>query len=249
MALRYILEPNEMNKDGSYFPRLVDRKHLSQDYLLELMSRRSAMNKQDLKLSLELLEEVLMDRLSEGDAVQTPLGVFSLVMSGGFSAQDSHLPSHHKDQLQLKVKLQPSGRMKDKIHSFSDFQLVPKKTPRPSVHWMKNLDRPEAEDMLPEEMTALHGQGLSKELEDQEAGAYFVDSQGLEYPARDLYLQNDRHALLRVPVIPTGGYSLVYRSRMRTQDLRSCDQPYPCRIVITGVKLQEITGLKLQIPA
>jgi hypothetical protein len=70
---------------------------------------------------------------------------------------------------------------------------------------MKNLDRPEAEDMLPEEMTALHGQGLSKELEDQEAGAYFVDSQGLEYPARDLYLQNDRHALLRVPVIPREG--------------------------------------------
>jgi hypothetical protein len=50
MALRYILEPNEMNKDGSYYPRLVDRKLIKQDYLLELMSRRSGLNKQDLKL-------------------------------------------------------------------------------------------------------------------------------------------------------------------------------------------------------
>jgi hypothetical protein len=42
MALRYILEPNEMNKDGSYYPSAGGpQADLKQDYLLELMSRRS----------------------------------------------------------------------------------------------------------------------------------------------------------------------------------------------------------------
>jgi nucleoid DNA-binding protein len=230
MALRYILEPNEMNKDGSYYPRLVDRKLIKQDYLLELMSRRSGLNKQDLKLALELLEEVLMDRILEGDTVQTPLGNFSLFLGGSISAQDSRKPSHHKQAIQAKLNLQPTASIKSRIDQFSDYQQVSKRLPRPSVLDLKNLDRPEAKDFLPGELAALYGTGLSIDPQDQEAGAFFVNEDGREYPVHKLYPQNGRRVQLQMPPLPPGPYTLVYRSRMRTQDLRSCSQPLPCTI-------------------
>jgi hypothetical protein len=153
MGIPYTVIKSNFSDQEVYYPKLVQKKHMSEETLLSLMRKNTALETGDLKLALSRFKEVVLEALEMGYSVDTPLGRLALNLKGQLGREDQGFRPDLYPEHQVKLSYRSAKEIKDTLRHLRGFQKVEPRTITPyvqSVHPLKGEESspPKAGDVL-----------------------------------------------------------------------------------------------------
>jgi hypothetical protein len=227
MAIKMAFLENPFKKNGSVFPRQVQKSTMDFDKALELMRVGTAISENDMRSVFLHFENLLARYLPDGQQIKTPIGTFSLYMRQERSASSSSkstLPADRKialDTLGIRVRADRDfiAKMKQSIN----IQVVKAPdTQAPSIYSVVNTEKEgilnagSAGDVL-----HLSGCMLSFLKSDSDQGVFFIHGEkGTEERASSYSRIGNKILNFKVPELSPGGYRLEVRTKPSENKIR-----------------------------
>jgi hypothetical protein len=124
MSISYTVLKSNFSSREVYYPKLVQKQHMSQETLLKLMRKNTALESGDLRLALSRFREVVLEALEMGYSVDTPLGNFSLNLKGQLGHESQGFRPDLYPEHQVRLSYRPAKEIKDKLSNLRGFRKV-----------------------------------------------------------------------------------------------------------------------------
>ena len=222
MAIKYALYPNHLTSDPEDHLAVVqDQNNRSIEDIIEVMIRSgSTVTKAEALSVIEEYEAAIVQLLSDGDSVNTPLMRITASIPGVFSDKfDNFDPARHY----VRLNVNPGARVSDIIEDL-EVEKVEASRPKPVPQVFLDI----ASDTTDESLTPggageLKGSRLKIDPAETDQGVFFIAADGTETRA-DTYIRNKPANLIcMIPDgLASGEYKIVVRTMFRdTNDLRA----------------------------
>lgn len=197
---------------GSYYPRIVGgQTYGPEEIISKMISRGSTVTKAEAFGVMEEYALAIVDILSNGGNISTPLFSIRPTASGKFS---DPLESWDSTKHSLRFKLKPGVRIMDVL---SQVQMKRQKANLPKPELIELLDATTGQQSLnivPSKVNILRGSGLNVDMVDQEQGVFLTPTGGDPVRVEDFGRVKPSEILFTVPgSLDSGEYSLEVRTR------------------------------------
>ncbi len=232
MALHVALVRSGFRTDGMLHPRVVRQHRVGGEALLNFMAKDTALEKADMRATMEQLAGAFLFFLAQGDKLETRLGTFSLGMLRSRKAR-SRGGDRMVDASGLHVRFVPARDLISRLREITDI-VVEEAPPLPAPVVNRVISLEEDADtnaakpgeilVQPGRMIALRGAGFSLDPKDAETGVFFVDTDDRIGPVyRAAFYSRTGSACIdcRVPELPEGRYQVQVRTRPTGRGVRT----------------------------
>jgi hypothetical protein len=227
MPLQVALITDPIRKDGSSIPRVVQRKKIDFDMLLNYMGKTTRIAETDIRSMFLQFAEALAFWLPDGFEVQTPIGAFSLSVHKPTVDEDSgeifsQAPSF--DPADMRIRIRSDKGLLERIQIAAAVQIVD--TPTPSAAVVKCVENADLEGAVDTgtsgQILHITGSRLSFDRGDKEQGVFLI-STSTQVATRVAVYSHIGSAFVdcKIPQIDPGKYSLEMRARPTGKVIRA----------------------------
>lgn len=227
MAIDVALVRDTIRKDGSTVPRVVNRRTIEVDTLLEEMAKDTGLEVTDMRAVFERLKLAVATYLPNGDAVRTPIGTFTLSVSGGASEGADSDPSHptadrslSPERIRVRFRVDPG--LRQRLEELSSVQIVDvPPLQQPVVQRVANTESAEGGSTgTAGELIQLFGSRLSFDKSDPEVGVFFVAEDESETRVSGYGRIGSSFITCKIPQVAAGQYTVQVRTKPTNRDVR-----------------------------
>jgi hypothetical protein len=223
MSLKYTVQANRLKNDGSCYARVKRQKLVTEKRFIELLKRETALEEFDLRIALEKAQATILDRLLEGDAVQTPLGIFHLTAKGGMASKKDFFDPQENEGQYLVINYRPTSYMKKAVGDFDDLEKIKSTIPKPIIHEMVSREGEDQDGFAVGQLVSIYGEDMVFDDEQEDEGVYFVAEDGSRSKVTWPLKESSKAIHLKVPELEPGAYEVVVLTRMNTSEIRSSE--------------------------
>jgi hypothetical protein len=164
MAIKVALVRDNIRKDGTLVPHVVQRNKVVFDRLLGYMDMATGLSESDLRSVFLQFAEALAFFLTDGSEVQTPIGAIKLSVHNHGSEEDMRLQIRGTRSFLNRLRLASGVEVVDALP-----QLIPAIVPVANVDVPLSIDAGSAGQIL-----HLVGNRLRFASDDAEQGVFFI---------------------------------------------------------------------------
>ena len=222
MKLKYQVEANPLQKDGSYYARALYGKTLNQDDVIDrMMELHSGVPRESAIATLELLNKVIAMELMAGNKVNLDSVNLALVVKGKFTHWNERFdPNHHKVVLQA-AKGRGLGKLLRRFKPEFKAAVRPKGVPV-LYDYTDFSSNTKNHLVTPGGMGQLDGLNLKINPADEAQGLWLVGTAGQRERIALLSNNSPKKLIFMLPAeLSVGTYTLevanVYKARCKLQ--------------------------------
>jgi hypothetical protein len=228
--MQIYLEESPFHKNV-YYPRVSSYMEMDEEKVLHHLSRGTAMGKEDIRLVLNRLNDLLEEQLPNGYRVHLPMGSFYLTPYGKITDTNRGFRPIQDKTHGFRVEYQSRKEKQGKYRAKVEYESVHHPRVRPFISHVTDLEEKDQNTYLVGDPVVIKGQHLKleslkprKKLEDsplEGEGLFLVDSSGGSHQVSRILKNTKGRILFLIPPVPTGEYILEVRAFCRTKTLKS----------------------------
>ncbi len=226
MAIKVALVQDNIRKDGTLVPRVVQRYKVKFDKLLRYMDRATGLSESDLRSVFLQFAEALAFFLIDGSEVQTPIGAIKL--SAHYPGIESEGPGSTRGQKiskdDLRLHIRGDRSFLDRLRLGSSIQVVDGPPPLiPAISLVQNADIHGSIDSgSAAEILHITGSRLRFAWDDTELGVFFLSASASIAETRMAVYSHIGSNIVdgKIPDLEAGEYRLEVRTRPSGRAIR-----------------------------
>jgi hypothetical protein len=226
MPVQIALISDPIHKDGSSIPRVVQRKKIDFEKLLDYMGKTTRLTVTDIRSIFLQFAEALVFWLPDGFEVQTPIGAFNLSVHRPVASAPVDIFSQAPtfNPADMRIRIRSDRALLERIQIATAVQIVD--TPMlssPVVNCVENANLDGKMDAGSSgQILHITGSRLSFDRGDQEQGAFLINT-STQAATRVAVYSHIGTAFVdcMIPQVDPGEYSLEMRSRPTAKDIRA----------------------------
>jgi hypothetical protein len=226
MALKVALVRDNIRKDGTLVPRVVQRYKVGFDKLLEYMDMTTNLSESDLRSVFLQFAEALAFFLTEGSEVQTPIGAIKL--SVHYPGIEGEGPGPDRGQKisidDMRLMIRGNRSFLNRLRLGSSIELVDAPTPLlPAIVLVENADIHGSIDSgSAGQILHVTGSRLRFAWGDKEQGVFFIPASGSAGATRMVVYSHIGSNIVdgKIPDLEAGEYRLEVRTRPSRREIR-----------------------------
>ncbi len=218
MVISYSLFENHLTSDpDDYLARVTSQGTADQDTLVDdVIKRGTTVTRSDLLAALDAYHQAIVDRLLEGQRVNTPVANFGMAIRGTFDGADDEFdPSRHL----LLPTVSPGPLTRRSIQERGRTAKGEAQVPEPNPVQYRDFDSETTNSVLtPGGPGGLTGHRLKFDATDEQQGVFFIAADGSAARASRVMRNKPADLMFMVPDgLAAGDYTLEVRTVMTTQ--------------------------------
>jgi hypothetical protein len=217
MAIKVALVKDNIRKDGTLVPRVVQRNKVGFDKLLNYMDMTTGLSQSDLRSVFLQFAEALAFFLTDGSEVQTPIGTIKLGVHCRSEGQKLN-----EDDMRLQIRGDRS--FLSRLRLGSAIEVIDAPTPLvPAILLVENADiRGSADSGAVGHILHVTGSRLRFAGDDAEQGLFFISSSASRATRMAVYSHIGSNIVDgKIPDLESGEYRLEVRTRPSGRDIRA----------------------------
>jgi hypothetical protein len=213
MAIKVALVKNNLRKDGTLVPRVVQRNKVGFDKLLSYMDMSTGLSESDLRSVFLQFAEALAFFLTDGSEVQTPIGAIKLSVH------------YHGSEDDMRLQIRGDRSFLARLQLGAAIEVIDAPTPlAPAILLVENADsRGSVDSGSAGHILHVTGSRLRFARDDAAQGLFFISVSAPSRATRMAVYSHIGSNIVdgKIPDLESGEYRLEIRTHPSGKDIRA----------------------------